>query len=54
MFPQDYFRMEYDIKTIVTMYMSELVFKDDRALVIQYDTNKNIPLIAGCCNENVT
>ena len=54
MFPQYYFRMEHEIKTIVTMYMSELVFKDHRALVIQYDTNKNLPLIAGCCDENFT
>ena len=54
MSPQSYFMMERGDKTIFTMETMEIIFKDIIALLVQYDDDKNIPLLTVCNDYYVT
>ena len=54
MLPQVYFRMDHGGNMIITIYFEKLVVKDGIKMLILYEPNTNIPLLAICHNENVT
>ena len=52
--PQAYFRMERGRKTIVTMDITERIFKYGNKLLVRYDAEKNIPLLDSFHHDYVT
>ena len=46
--------MECGVKMAIPMDMKELIFKDDSTLLVHYDANTNVPLLASFSVEYIT